>query len=416
MLQAMLASMSSIDAQQQAMDVIGNNLANVNTTGFKSSSVDFEDMLSQLVTEGAAPLQFGQGVMVGATPTNLTQGTLSATGQPNDLALQGNGYFVVNNGGTLAYTRDGGLTVNANGILVQTATGDPILGYTAGSTGNINTAGAVGTASTISIPLGTLNAAQATSAVVLGGNLSSSAASTTDVTMGANVFDALGGAHNVTVLFSGHSTTLPKNAPAGAASMWSWSASQGSTSLGASSGAGNQPLYFNASGQLLNPSALGNITIPASGSTGATPMTLNFSGLTQNAGTSSVSLTSQNGAPPGQLQSFDIGSDGTITGVFSNGITKTLAQVSVANFINPGGLANIGGNLLSATVGSGPSTIGVAGTGGRGTIQAGFLEQSNVDIGTQFTNLIVTQRGYEANTKVVTAVDQMLQDVVNIIQ
>jgi len=416
MLQAMLASMSSIKAQQQAMDVIGNNLANVNTTGFKSSSTDFEDMLSQVVTEGVAPLQLGQGVIVAATPYNLTQGTLSATGQPSDLALQGNGYFVVNNGGSLAYTRDGGMSVNSSGVLVQTATGDPVLGYSADANGNISSAGAVGVASTITIPVGTLDAAQATSSVSLGGNLNSAALATTSVSMGANVFDSLGGAHSVTLKFSSPSTTLPANAPAGATSMWSWSASEGATALGSSAGAGNQPLYFNSSGALLNPAALGNITIPASGTVGATSMSLNFAGITQNAATSNVAMTSQNGAPPGQLQSFTVGSDGTISGVFSNGLTKSLAQVAVANFTNDGGLTNIGGNLLAASVGSGASTIGVAGTNGLGTVQSGFLEQSNVDIGTEFTNLIVTQRGYEANTKVVTAVNQMLQDIVNIIQ
>lgn len=416
MLQAMLASMSSIEAQQQSMDVIGNNLANVNTTGFKSSSVDFQDMLSQVVTEGVAPLQFGQGVMVAATPMNLTQGTMNATGQPSDLAIQGNGYFVVNNNGALNYTRDGGLSVNASGVLVQTGTGDPILGFSADPSGTIDTTGAVGTGSTITIPLGTLNAAQGTTNMTLGGNLSSGTDATGKVTMSANVFDGLGGAHDVTVTFDNHTNTIPAGAPAGTASMWSWSAAEGTTALGSSAGAGNQPLYFNSQGVLLNPSALGNISIPGAGSAGATNIALNFGALSQNAAASNVAMTSQNGAPPGQLQSFTVGGDGTITGVFSNGITKTLAQVAVASFTNPGGLTNVGGNQMAASVGSGPASIGVAGSSGRGSVQSGFLEQSNVDIGTQFTNLIVTQRGYEANTKVVTAVNQMLQDILNIIQ
>src|ERR1700722_16370113 len=118
MLQAMLASMSSIEAQQQRMDVIGNNLANVNTTGFKGSDTSFEDLISNVITQGVNPLQFGQGVMVGSTSTDETQGTLSATGQPSDLAIQGDGYFVVANGSNQAYTRDGQFTLNASGELV----------------------------------------------------------------------------------------------------------------------------------------------------------------------------------------------------------------------------------------------------------------------------------------------------------
>lgn len=415
MLQAMLASMSSIEAQQQSMDVIGNNLANVNTTGFKSSSVDFANMFSQVISEGVAPVQLGQGVMVAATPTNLTQGTLTATGQPSDLALQGNGFFMVDNGGSIAYTRDGGLTLNASGELVQEATGDPVLGYSADANGVI-TPGAVGVASTITVPIGNMNAAQATSNVSLGGNLSATALATATITVGATVFDGLGGSHAISLDFTGHSSTVPAGAPAGTTSVWQWSVSQGATTLGTSKSAGNQPLYFNSSGVLLNPAALGKITLPASGSAAATPMSLNFGSITQNAGTSDVSMTTQNGAPPGQLQSFSVGSDGTISGIFTNGISKTLAQIAVAGFTNPGGLTNIGGNLMASTVGSGPASVGTAGTDGLGNIQSGFLEQSNVDIGSQFTNLIVTQRGYEANTKVVTAVNQMLQDIVNIIQ
>ncbi len=327
--------MSSIEAQQQSMDVIGNNLANVNTTGFKSSSVDFANMFSQVISEGVATVQLGQGVMVAATPTDLIQGTLTATGQPSDLALQGNGFFMVDNGGSIAYTRDGGLTLNASGELVQEATGDPVLGYSADASGTI-TPGAVGVASTITVPIGNMNAAQATSSVSLGGNLNASALATATITVGATVFDGLGGSHAISLDFSGHSSTIPAGAPAGTTSVWQWSASQGTTSLGTSKGTGNQPLYFNSSGVLLNPSALGKITIPASGSSAATSMSLNFGSITQNAGTSDVSMTTQNGAPPGQLQSFSVSSDGTINGVFSNGISKTFGADRGCGLHQPG--------------------------------------------------------------------------------
>ncbi|HEY3783291.1 MAG TPA: flagellar hook protein FlgE [Fimbriimonadaceae bacterium] len=413
MLQAMLASMSSIEAQQERMDVIGNNLANVNTTGFKGSDTSFEDLISNVITQGVNPLQFGQGVMVGSTSTDETQGTLNATGQPSDLAIQGDGYFVVANGSNQAYTRDGQFTLNSNGELVQASTGNAVLGWSADASGNIANAGAITPASTINIPLGSLSSAQATSAVGIGGNLSTTASATATATMGVNVYDSLGGTHGVNLSFGNRTSPPGAGAPAGATSSWTWTATEGTTNVGSSTSTGNQPLYFDANGNLMNPTALGNITIPAANGAAATTVALNFSGLTQNASSSLVQATSVNGAAPGSLQSFTIGSDGTITGVFSNGMTKTLAQVAMASFTNDQGLANLGDNLVSQTLGSGPPTIGVAGTGARGGIQAGFLEQSNVDVGTQFTNLIVTQRGYEANTKVVTAVNQMLQDLLS---
>ena len=413
MLQAMLASMSSIKAQQERMDVIGNNLANVNTVGFKGSDASFEDMVSQVITQGVNPLQFGQGVFVGSTSTDLTQGTLNATGQPSDLAIQGNGYFVVANGQGQAYTRDGEFTLNSAGMLVQAATGAPVLGWSADASGNVNNTGAVSASSTITIPMGSLSSAQATSNVGIGGNLSSTAAATDTATMGVNVFDSLGGKHSLTLTFGSHTAPPGAGAPAGATSSWTWTATEGTNTVGSSSSTGNQPLYFDANGNLLNPTALGAITVPASGGASGTNINLNFSSITQNSGSSAVQALSEDGAPAGSLQSFTIGTDGTITGVFSNGLTKTLAQVALASFSNPQGLSNLGNNLLSQTLGSGQASVGAAGTGSRGEVQAGFLEQSNVDVGTQFTNMIVTQRGYEANTKVVTAANQMLQDLLS---
>lgn len=416
MLQAMLASMSSIEAQQARLDVIGNNLANINTAGFKGSDVSFEDMMSQQIRGGIAPIQYGTGVMVGATDSDNGQGTLTATNQPSDLALQGPGYFVVSDGTGLHYTRDGSFGIDSSGNLIQTSTGEKVAGWTADSNGNISTSSGISAASTIVMPMGTMTSVKATSNAALAGNLSSTAKSTDTWTTNVRVFDALGGAHTIAVNFTGHTSPPATGAPKGAVSSWTWNATQGTTSVGSSSSTGNQPLYFDASGNLLNPTALGGITIPASGSAGATAMSLNFSQITQNAGSSQVNLLSQDGFPPGQLQSFTIGNDGVITGVFSNGLTKALGQIAVGSFSNPGGLTDVGSNLLNESVASGPATIGTANTGGRGSIQSGFLEQSNVDIGTQFTNMIVTQRGYEANTKMVTTVNTMLQDLVNMVQ
>lgn len=411
MLQAMLASVASIKAQQSRMNVIGDNLANINTTGFKGSRVLFEDMISQTVRVGANPIQFGQGVLVASTDTNNQQGSLNATNRPGDLALQGNGYFVTANGNGYGYTRDGAFDLDANGNLIQKSTGEKVLGWTADASGNIDSTTGITPASAITVPVGSLNAFQVTGNVTLTGNLDASAKATDSWSTSVRVFDSLGGAHDITIKFTNHQAPAKAGGPTGSKSSWDWSASEGTTALGSSSSTGNSSLFFDANGKLLNPNALGKITIPASGATAAVPINLNFGAVTQVVGSSQVQASGQDGFPPGQLQTFTVGQDGTITGVFSNGLTRALARVAVAQFTNPGGLARLGGNLFGETNGSGAASIGVAGQNGRGGIQAGYLEQSNVDIGNEFTDLIVTQRGFQANTKIVTAVDEMLQDV-----
>jgi flagellar hook protein FlgE len=413
MLQAMLSSVASIQAQQSRMDVIGDNLANINTTAFKGSRTNFEEMMAQTVREGANPIQFGQGVLVGSTDTNTQQGSLNATNRPDDLALQGNGYFVVNTGNGLQYTRDGSFGIDANGNLIQQSTGAQLLGWAADANGKIDTNAGVTGASTLTIPLGTATAFKATTSLSMAGNLDSSAKATDSFTTTVQVFDSLGASHDISVSFSNHTSPPAAGGPAGSKSSWSWTAKDGSNVIGSSSTTGNQDLFFDATGNLLNPKALGNISIPAASGTAAQPIALDFSTLTQISGTTQVQAGNQDGFAPGQLQSFTIGQDGIITGVFSNGLTRSLGEVAVAQFENPGGLSRNGGNLFGETSGSGPSSIGVAGQGGRGSIQAGYLEQSNVDIGTEFTNLIITQRGYQANTKVVTTVDDMLQTLID---
>jgi flagellar hook protein FlgE len=414
MLQALLASVASIKAQQSRMNVIGDNLANVNTTAFKGSRVLFQEMMAQTIRVGNNPIQFGQGVLVGSTDTDNGQGSLNATNRPGDLALQGSGYFVIANGSGYSYSRDGSFDLDQNGNLIQKSTGEKVLGWSADSGGNIDSAGGITPASTINVPVGSLNAFKVTSSVSMAGNLDSSAKATDSWSTNVRVFDSLGGAHDITIKFSNHSAPPKAGGPAGSKSSWDWSASENGAQIASSSGAGNKSLYFDATGKMLNPTALSNITVPATATTGATAIKVDFSGIGQIAGTSQVQTSGQDGFPPGQLQTFAVGNDGTVTGVFSNGLTRSLGRVAVAQFSNPGGLARLGGNLFGSTNGSGAASIGVAGEGGRGSIAAGFLEQSNIDIGTQFTDLIITQRGFQANAKVVTTVDEMLQDLLNI--
>ena len=239
MLQALLAGVASVKAQQTRMNVIGNNLANVNTTAYKSSRVTFQDMISQTIqgatrpgegNGGTNPIQYGLGVSVGSTDVNNEQGSLGATNRPSDLAIQGNGYFMVPSGDGVAYTRDGSFDLDANGDLVQTSTGNRLLGWTADSQGKIDTSLPITGTSKLNIPIGKLNAVQATTTATMKGNLSADADPTATYTAQMTVYDSLGGTHQVTVQFSNHTavdpTTDPK-APASAKNSWDWTAYEG---------------------------------------------------------------------------------------------------------------------------------------------------------------------------------------------
>lgn len=438
MMQALLAGVASIKAQQTRMNVIGNNLANVNTTSFKSSRVTFQDMIAQTIrgaskptsaVGGTNPIQFGLGVLIGATDTNTSQGSLNATNRPTDLAIQGNGFFLVSNGSGIDYTRDGAFDLDATGTLVHRATGEKVIGWSADSLGKVDTSQPLTASSSLSIPLGSMSAVQQTSKASFAGNLNANA------NMGpvppadqwstvVRVYDSVGGAHDVTLTLKNRKDgsagyALDGTPPAGAVTSWEWEATENGVPIGDWNNtlvpptAVNEPLYFDGTGKLLNPLALGNVRIPASTSAPEFDVQLDFSKIEQLKTETQVQPTDQNGFPPGSLQSFSIGPDGTITGLFTNGLIRTLGQVAMAVFPNPGGLERIGSNLYRTTDNSGIAVTGTARTGGRGTISSGFLEQSNVDIGDEFTDLIVTQRGFQANTRIVTTVDEMLQDLIN---
>lgn len=423
MLQALLAGVASIKAHQMRMNVIGNNLANVNTTAFKGSRATFQDMISQTVRGGFGPTgnigglnptQFGLGVLVAGTDTDTGQGSLNATNRRTDLAIQGNGFFVVSNGSGFSYTRDGSFDLDAAGNLVMSSTGQRVVGWTSNAAGVVDPSQALGATSYLQVPLGSLTSAQVTSSVTLGGNLKSDSAATDTWSSSVRVYDAQGGAHDLTVKFTNRQSPPQGNAPPGATSSWNWEAFEGTTSIGSSASAGNSNLYFDANGKMLNPSVVGNITVPAKGGASAFDVDLNFGGIGQLAADTQVQVTNQDGHEAGSLDNFTIGPDGSIVGIFTNGLTRMLGQIAMASFTNDAGLQRDGNNLWGQTNNSGLPQIGEAGKGGRGFMSAGFLEQSNVDIGQEFTDLIITQRGFQANTKVVTTVDEMLQDLLAI--
>ncbi|MFN3963491.1 MAG: flagellar hook protein FlgE [Fimbriimonadaceae bacterium] len=409
----MLSGVASIKAQQTRMNVIGNNLANVNTTAYKGTRVSFTDMMAQTVRGatrptdsrgGLNPIQYGLGVLTSGTDANMEQGSLNATNRQTDFAIQGHGFFAVSNGDRIAYTRDGTFDLDANGYLVHRSTGERLLGWSANPVdGSIDTNAPVGESSALQIPIGQRTAVQQTTEVTWAGNLDSrefNRAGTATTSSLVRVYDPLGGAHDVTVTLT--EGTTPNT--------WNWSVS--GTTLTAT---GSGTITFNPTDGTIASGGTGSATFtppPASG-VPAFDVDMDFSAFSQLATDMQIQAANQNGYGPGSLQNYSVGADGVITGIYTNGLTRPLGQIAMAIFSNPAGLERQGSNLYRNTDNSGVPVIGAPRSGGRGQVNAGFLEQSNVDIGTEFTDLIVTQRGFQANTRVVTTVDEMLQDLIN---
>lgn len=426
----MLSGVASIKAQQSRMNVIGDNLANVNTTAFKGSRVSFAEMMSQTVRSasgatsargGVNPIQYGLGVSVTSTDVNNAQGALNQTNKSTDLAIQGNGFFMTSNSQRMAYTRDGSFQVDTQGFLVQSATGERVLGWQGDNSGAIDTTQAISPTSYVSIP-NALNSVKQTTIATFAGNLNSSAVPTDTVTSSMRVYDSQGGAHDLNVVLTNHTVPPGAGAPAGATSSWDWQVWEGApgtgTLVGDNTTTGNERFYFDSSGNQISSFAAGTynqVTLNPTASQSFAPFSvnLNFSQITQLNGASQINGVDQDGFAPGSLESFAISQDGVVTGIFTNGFTRPLAQIGMAAFSNPEGLERQGNNLYIASDNSGRPLVGTPRTNSRGTISAGFLEQSNVDIGGEFTDLIVTQRGFQANTKVVTTVDELLQDLIN---
>ena len=433
MLQAMLSGVASIKAQQSRMNVIGDNLANVNTTAFKSSRVSFAEMMSQTIRSasgatssrgGVNPIQYGLGVSVTSTDVNNAQGALNQTNKSTDLAIQGNGFFMTSNSQRTAYTRDGSFQVDTQGYLVQSATGERVLGWQGNGSGVIDTTQAISPTSYVAIPT-SLNSVRQTSTATYAGNLNASALPADKVSSSMRVFDSLGTAHDLNLVLTNHTTPPPVSvppAPAGAGSSWDWEVWEGTpgtgTLVGSNLTAGNERFYFDSSGNQVTGLAAGafnQVTLNPgpTDSFASFNVNMNFKQITQLDGASQINAVDQDGFAPGSLESYAISQDGVVTGIFTNGFTRPIAQIAMASFSNPEGLERNGNNLYIASDNSGRPLVGTPRTNARGSISAGFLEQSNVDIGSEFTDLIVTQRGFQANTKVVTTVDELLQDLIN---
>jgi len=408
MLRSLFAAISGIRGQQVKLDTIGNNIANVSTTGFKASRVRFQDMLSQTLrvpsgpTNGRAgtnPSQVGLGMSVAGIDTLHTQGALQATGRLTDLAVQGSGFFVMSDGLRTLFTRDGAFSISKDNELVNASTGMKVMGWAADADGVVNSQGAV---SALSIPLGAQVLTQATTRIDFTGNLSSEAAATTTHSTTATIYDSKGAPHDIRITFT----------RIGAGNSWEFSvALPDGTPLG---GAPTGTVEFDNFGRFVAPDpALGAVTMTVPQAEEIS-FRLDFSAFSMVAGPSTALVRSQDGLFPGELATFSIGRDGVITGTFTNGAVRDLGQIAVAHFAAPEGLMKTGSNLYEASSSSGEAIVGGAGIDGRGTVETGTLEMSNVDLASEFTEMITTSRAFQANSRVVTTSDEMLQELIQL--
>jgi len=445
--------LSGLSSNSQGLNVVGNNLANLNTVGYKASDISFTDVLGQVFSTPGTPQsgntsEIGYGAQVGGVRQLFTQGSLQSTNNPLDVAVQGQGFFVVQNSGGQFYTRAGGLHLDTTGNLV-TDSGASVQGYSRNPTTGLidSNLGLTG----IKIPSG-LDNPVATSQFQIAMNLDAGAANASQFSTSIQVYDSLGNAHTATMslqkeIGSGATPTtkwrfditIPNKEVAGVAATDTKQLSliTGTTPTGAPS-AGT--LLIDGSGNLTSawlgtdpatPPPLANLTIPGTGvtlpamSSGATLSPalawnlISASGtpnITGFANPSAVTATTQNGMAPGSLNSVSIQPDGTIGAIFNNGKTVNIAQIALAHFNNLNGLLPQGNSLYAETPASGLSVIDAPGKTGLGTLTSGSLESSNVDMATELTKIITFQRGYQANAKIITTTDQIMQDTLNLKQ
>ena len=418
MLRSLFSGITGLRAHQQMMDITGNNIANVNSSGYKAQTAVFESVLSQAVKSPGAPVganagtgarggvngvQIGLGVQLAAVSTNFGQGSSQLTGVSTDFAIQGSGFFTINNGTENLFTRSGSFTLDANGKLVS-ADGSIVQGYMADADGVVNPNAAP---EDITLPVSQLLPAVASDEMTMSGNLSADAAVGDTVVSSIVTYDVLG-AESTT------SATFTKTGVGG------WTVKL--TGEGGVAGA-TVALAFDGFGELTTATPIAVLNRPAVAAAVGPPVVTavpvaNFAveigGLTQYSAPSSSGITDQNGAGVGALTTFTTTSDGQLIGIYSNGKKQALAQVAIAIFNNADGLEKVGDTSYRTTVNSGVALIGAATVGGRGSIQGGTLEMSNVDLASEFTNLIVAQRGFAANSRTMTAADEMLQELMSI--
>ena len=500
---SMNSAVSGLRAHQLMLDVTGNNIANVNTPGYKVGRITFSDVLSQTLAGATAPTstlggtdpqQVGLGVRTGGITNLFTQGGILITNKPTDLAIQGDGFFVLSDGSATFHTRAGAFEVDAVGNLVdsvtgyrlQGASGDIVISPTATSpptatrtatfTGNLDTTTAVGSAYTATIAVNdslggshnltitftntaagvwtygvsetdpAMSVASGGSGILTftgSGAISSGATAVSSKTafeaplaLSTFIVGVDGGADQTVTFAAGDVTTAALVAakinssttgltasvtPAGTIQITS-DTSGATAALAVKAGTANAALGFVDNSNFPTVSTATHVTTLnfTNGAATGQAVTLDFGSaasttpVTGFASPSTLALAGQDGYAAGSIQGFSIGTDGTINGSFSNGRVESLGQIRLATFPNPAGLLKAGNNLFRESPNSGVANTGNPGTGGRGTLAPGALEGSNVDLAEEFTKMILAQRGFQANARVITTSDEVLQEAVNL--
>ncbi len=388
MLRSLYSGISGLRSHQTMLDVTGNNIANVNTTGFKASATQFQDTLSQMTigagagnaaAGGTNPAQVGLGVQVAGISTNFAQGSAQATGRATDIMISGDGFFVTSKGGEQLYTRAGAFDLDANGRLV-TPDGALLQGWKAAN-GVIPAGGAI---QNLTVDPQAVAPASATTQSGMGGNLPSEAAAGTELARDIEIFDGTGNRRTMALTFTR------------TAAGWDVAGNDGAGAAGATA------LTFSNGRQ----TSAGTMTVGG--------IAVDLTAVTGYAGMNTLAGAGQNGRAAGTLQSFTLSNDGTLVGSFSNGAKEAVGRIAMASFTNPGGLEKAGASGYRATLNSGGAVLGAAGNPGLGTVSGGYLEMSNVDLSQEFTNLIVAQRGFQANSRIITTSDEVLQELTNL--
>ena len=461
MMRSLYSGVSGMQNHQTRLDVIGNNIANVNTTGFKRGRVNFQDMISQQMSGAAKPTtevggvnpkEVGLGVSVASIDTVFTQGNLQSTGISTDVAIQGNGFFVMQNGEKTYYTRAGNFSVDNEGTLVNPANGFRVQGWMAKEINGQMILQTAGSTEDLIIPVGSKDPAKATQNVNFACNLNKNTpeilegASPEDILKGTwatemKIYDSFGNVHMLSVDFTrvvGNPNQWRATVTVDADNA---DATQTRVGLNSTDGMENSFLVnFDNTGTLLSVTdSAGNVTNPTGEIIvqtsftvmGANPdedgnptrQTFNINlgtigsqknTVTQSASASSTKAFAQDGYTMGYLDNFKIDSSGIITGVYSNGTNRTIGQIALATFTNQNGLEKAGDNTYVQSNNSGMANIGTSGIAGKGSMLAGALEMSNVDLTEQFTDMITTQRGFQASSKTIQTADTLLETVMSL--
>lgn len=429
-------ALSGLDASTSQLDAIGNNIANANTVGFKASTTQFADVFAASLN-GAGTNQTGIGTKISAITQNFAQGNITASNNSLDMAINGQGFYRMSQNGSISYSRDGQFELDKNGYLVN-AQGLQVTGYQADVTGKIVAATPVA----LNIPTANLNPS-ATANAVAGLNLDATSSAPTGTTFNPldpttfnnstslTVYDSLGNSHIATLYFALDKpvNTTASGATTPATASWSTFLTIDGTTInpttplpGGAQATAVATLGFNSSGTLVYPPASGSlkagqvqVSVPlTNGATSPQKLTLDFSSTSQYGAPFGVNQLSQDGFTSGQLSGFSTSPDGVIQGRYSNGQSKDLGQIVLANFTDPQGLEPLGSGQWAETTTSGSALVGAPSTGNLGVIQSGAVESSNVDLTTELVDMITAQRDYQANAQAIKTEDQIQQTLVNL--